>query len=361
MPAPLRESTGRARFLVPNPDALPTTPRDLTAALRAGAALEHGEVLKVEITEHTRTTISNLSFLEVEYSAGSAPALPTRLLLKWPLATPAPLEAAEIHFYRTLAPALPSPPIVRCLATAEPSSDYRWLVLQDLRSTHTHPPWPVRPADTEVRGAVAVLARLHARWWDSPALGSDVGTMHTEAGLRAMVHGISAHLPAFIEDLGDDLPRADRTELEIVFSSPLRPWLRLVERRALSIIHGDAHTWNFLFPRSGKGTPYLIDWQTWHLDVGARDLAYLIALHWDSNTRRRLELPLLTFYHEQLQEAGVSNYSFDDLWLDYRQCVVRNLTFPIIYWSRAFPRDRWRGRLDCALAAYRELSGADLR
>ena len=155
-------------------------------------------------------------------------------------------------------------------------------------------------SDEDVQGAIAVLAQLHGRWWDASGTGITLGTPHTEASLRNMVHEIRSHLPVFLGELGEDLPRADALVLETVFNSSLAPWLRLVEPRDLTVIHGDAHTWNFLFPRSGGGTPYLIDWQTWHRDVGARDLAYLMALHWDPDTRQRLELPLLQLYHQEL-------------------------------------------------------------
>jgi len=39
---------------------------------------------------------------------------------------------------------------------------------------------------------------------------------------------------------------------------------------------------------------------------------------------------------------------------------VRNLTIPIIFWARGMPREGWRHRLDCALAAYRDLDGSEL-
>jgi thiamine kinase-like enzyme len=175
-----------------------------------------------------------------------------------------------------------------------------------------------------------------------------------------MVNEIRANLPGLIEDLGDDLPSSDRLVLETVFNSSLRPWLRLVEPRALTVIHGDAHTWNFLYPHSGEGRLYIIDWQLWHLDIGARDLAFMMGLHWDRSVRHELEFSLLHRYHEELVNAGISNYSFDDLLLDYRRCLVRNLTFPIIFWSRGWARQSWRYRLDCALAAYRDFDAAEL-
>ena len=343
-------------------DSLPITPRELSAALYSAGSLQAGEIVRVTIAERIETVISYLWFLEVEYAGGVSSELPKRLLLKWARhESPAPAAGdPEVVFYRELAAALPSPPIVRCLATAPADSTQRWLVIEDLRSTHTNPPWPHRPDDKAVREAVRVLARIHAHWWEAPELGSTIGTPHTETDLRTMVNGFKAHLPGLFDDLGDDLPSSDRVVLETVFNSSQQPWLRLLDPRALTVIHGDAHTWNFLYPRSGQGVPYLIDWQLWHLDIGARDLAFMIALHWDRAARRQLELPLLHAYHEELIEAGISNYSFDDLVLDYRRCLVRNLTFPILFWSRGMPRESWRRRLDYALAAYRDLDAAEL-
>jgi len=342
--------------------APPTTARELNAALSAAGTIQHGSIVNASITEQVKTDISHLWFLEVEYTPDSSPALPTRLLLKWPLDnSPAPDRGdPENVFYRELAPSLPSPPMVQCLATASSDSDKQWMILEDLRASHSNPPWPERPSDKDVYGAVATLAQLHARWWEAPALGSTIGSLHTETSLRTMVYDISAHLPGLVDDLGHDLPRADRLTLETVFSSSLRPWFRLIDRRGLTVIHGDAHVWNFLFPRSGDGATYIFDWQLWHLDVGPRDLAFMIGLHWDREVRKQLELPVLHFYHEKLINAGVSNYSFDELLLDYRRCVVRNLTFPLINWARGFRREVWRHRLNCALAAYRDFNAAEL-
>ena len=343
-------------------DSPPATPGELNSALHDAGTLQHGQILRVTITERIQTIISNLWFLEVDYSSDAAPKLPRRLLLKWAHEQSAAPERGdpEVVFYRDLAPLLSSPPMVQCLAAAPPAGKDRWLILEDLRSSHTNPPWPERPGDKEVHEAVAVLARVHARWWESATLGETVGVLHTETMLRTMIDGFKAHLPGFINDLGDDLPLIDRKVLETVFNSSLRPWLRLLDHRALTVTHGDAHTWNFLFPRLAEGMPYLIDWQVWHLDIGARDLAFMIALHWDRAARRKLELSLLHRYHEELLSAGISNYSFDDLLLDYRRCAVRNLTFPILFWSRGMPRESWRDRLDCALGAYRDLDSAEL-
>jgi Ser/Thr protein kinase RdoA (MazF antagonist) len=208
--------------------------------------------------------------------------------------------------------------------------------------------------------AIDVLAQIHAQWWESPTLGRSVGRPHTSESLRTLIHGIAAKLPEFFAAVGDALSTEGRRVLERVFSSSLRPWMRLTDPRFLTIIHGDAHTWNFLFPRSGEGATYLIDWQLWHVDVGARDLAFCMALHWDPSLRREREEPLLRRYHDRLTAHGADGYPFSELILDYRRCVVRNLTMPILFWSQGMKRERWWYRLEYALAAYSDLSCEEL-
>jgi hypothetical protein len=254
-----------------------------------------------------------------------------------------------------------TPPLVRCLAAIDDGDEnVGTVVLEDLRATHDHPPWPIPPSRNRCEGAIDALANVHAQWWEAPTLGNTVGQLHTAESLTSMVQGITTHLPAFIDAFGDALTSEVLRVYERVFGSSLQPWMRLTDPHALTIIHGDAHTWNFLFPRAGAGPTFLIDWQLWHVDLGVRDLAFLMALHWYPSRRRELELPLIQHYYEDLLAHGVASYPFDELWLDYRRCVVRNLTFPIIIWNRGMKPEGWWHRLECALAAYHDLGCEEL-
>jgi hypothetical protein len=85
-----------------------------------------------------------------------------------------------------------------------------------------------------------------------------------------------------------------------------------------------------------------------------------MALHWSPSLRREREEPLLRLYHDRLLALGVNGYSFSDLMLDYRRCVVRNLTMPIIFWAQGMKRERWWYRMEYALAAYSDLSCEEL-
>jgi len=321
----------------------------------------HAAVVAITVEREVQTPISALTFLTATYHPDAPANLPSRLVVKSPHQPVTERGVGEVHFYRDIAPQLGAPPLIRCLAAVQESAGAaEILVLEDLRATHDHPPWPLPPSGSQSELACDALARIHAHWWEAPALGRTVGQPHTTESLTAMVRGIARHLPAFIDALGDTLSAEQARVLERVFGSSLAPWLRLTDPRALTVAHGDAHTWNFLFPRAGSGPAFLIDWQLWHVDVGARDLAFFMALHWEPERRRELEQPLLRHYHRRLLECGVGQYSFDDLWLDYRRCAVRNLTIPILFWRRGMPAESWRGRLECAMASYDDLDCKEL-
>lgn len=319
--------------------------------LRRSGTLPTGDIASLEIDLEHKTDISTLVFVNATFTPDAPADLPARMVVKTPLS--ADHRPAEVQFYREVAPGLPIPPLVRCLATVENDGT---IVLEDLRATHEHPPWPIPPSRHQAELAVDALAHVHARYWESSTFGSS----HTEESLTNMVKGVAALLPALMDEFGEALTAEGREVYEQVFASSFKPWLRLTDPHALTIIHGDAHSWNFLFPRSNSGPAYLFDWQLWHVDVGARDLAFFIALHWYPRRRRELEMPLVRRYHEALLTHGVENYTFDELWLDYRRAVVRNLTIPIIFWSRGLKPEGWWHRLECALAAYNDLDCREL-
>jgi len=320
----------------------------------------HADITGVHVDLEYKTHISKLFFLTATYTSDAPTDRPRHIVVKSPLVQ-ASGDGPEVQFYRDVAAILATPPVVRCLATIENSDGQpETIVTEDLRATHDHPAWPIPPARNQSEMAIDALAHVHARYWDAPALGNTIGRHNTEQSLTSMVQGVASHLPSFFDEFGESLATGVRKVYERVFASSLKPWLRLTDRRALTIIHGDAHSWNFLFPRSGSGPAYLIDWQLWHIDVGARDLAFLMALHWYPDRRRELEASLLRRYHEALLTHGVANYSLEDLWLDYRRGVIRNLTIPIIFWSRGMSPESWWHRLECAVAAYHDLACDEL-
>jgi len=350
----------------PLTEARQATPEWLTQTLRKAGRLAEGHVTAVHERAVVRTGLSVLTRLELSYSAGVPRSAPERVILKTPrpdgATQAAKLTEQEVEFYRVIAPHTPSPPIVRCHDAAfSPARGHGHLLLDDLAETHSHPIWPLPPSVPSCEQAIDSLAMLHARWWDHPELGKGIGTVLDESGVVEMMGGIALQFSRFADFLEDRLAGERRRVYEAVLSSSLRPWKRIAQRRGLTVVHGDAHLSNFLYPHApGDASVFLIDWQLWHIDVGARDLAFMIALHWYPERRAALELPLLRRYHNRLVAHGVTGYSWDNCWSDYRLGAIRNLTVPVVQWAGGLPPGQWWHRLECALLAYRDLDCAEL-
>lgn len=267
----------------------------------------------------------------------------------------------EIDFYRLVVPVMSDTPSVPCYAAAfDPQSNASHLLLLDVSETHEacldplHRQNPYR--------AVEALARLHAFWWDHPRLGDGIGRLPTREAYENSWADTAQRTDAFLQMLGDRLPTAWRRTYERVTQSLPKLYRRHLSGRNLTLVHGDAHLGNFLFPResSATGSAYIIDWQFWHPTIGGTDLAFMIATEWEPETRRALEKPLLGHYHTTLLQQGVSNYGWDDCWNDYRLCVIlMSLFIPVWRWSIF----KWEADIDTvatSMAAFDELGCSEL-
>ena len=183
------------------------------------------------------------------------------------------------------------------------------------------------------------------------------------ADQKTVFNGDEDYYPAFADFLGEALWDERRAIFERVLKAAPRLHQRLGQGD-LTLIHGDAHAWNFLYPRDPNAPAVLIDWEAWDADVGVFDLAYLITLFWFPAHRARMEKTLVERYHEKLVANGVVGYSWDDCWNDYRHSVIRMLFRPV-WWQHARPDDLhwgeiWWPRLERVICAYEDLHCEEL-
>ena len=68
------------------------------------------------------------------------------------------------------------------------------------------------------------------------------------------------------------------------------------------------------------------DWDSWRVDTGSDDLAYMMAMHWYPDRRRLMERSLLGLYHATLVVNGVAAYDRAALDEDYRLSVLWQIT-----------------------------------
>jgi aminoglycoside phosphotransferase (APT) family kinase protein len=165
----------------------------------------------------------------------------------------------------------------------------------------------------------------------------------------------------FAEFLGDRLSSSARAIYARVLDA-LDQWV--IPARLYSpctLVHGDAHVWNLLYPRDGVDSRIrLIDWASWRVGRGTSDLSYMMAVHWYPERRARLEAPLLERYHAALCTGGVTGYERDQLWTDYRKAVLGGLLIPVWQQSFGFHPSIWWPHLNRLLAAVEDLDCAAL-
>ena len=345
---------------------LPASPERLTGILRRAAVLKGDEVADVAVETARDTLISRIARLRITYSP-SAEAGPSHLFFKTEREdvdrTIAEFGRKEVAFYNLVAASTPRDLLPRCYdAVAEPAG--RWyLILEDL--TASHEPlgeWPLPPSIERWHAVLVAHARFHAAWWDDERLGVSVGTFADDSGvLERNLAAFPKDLAVFADRLGSRLSAERKCVYERLITAAPRLAERYRSHRNLTIVHGDAHVWNALYPRDpALGEVRLIDWDAWRIDTGTLDLAYMIAVHCYPDWRRRYERESLHHYHDALVAHGVSGYPFDALWEDYRLSVLWHVITPMWQAKHGLGAWVWWNHLERIMSAVHDLGCLEL-
>jgi Ser/Thr protein kinase RdoA (MazF antagonist) len=169
--------------------------------------------------------------------------------------------------------------------------------------------------------------------------------------------------PNFVDFLGDRLSAVRRGLYEQVLSSwPFsRLSERLTKRRSITLIHKDAHAWNFFYPRDPERDGVcIIDWHEWTISLGTNDLTEMIVLWWYPERRARMEESLVRRYHRRLMEHGVKDYDWEQCWNDYRLSAISILLYPIWMHAEGRPPTFWWPILERSILAFQDLECGDL-
>lgn len=332
------------------------TPEWLTGVLRACGALTQGDVISIE-KKVAETNTAQVAQLQIAYSEGTPETAPARLFLKFAD------RRREVDFYSVIAPATDNPPTLDCYDVAYSDELNRaHMLLEDVSKTHAEPVKALPPTRPQYESMLDALASFHAQWWEHPRLSGDLAEIG--GAVREFVFSVAQErFGAFVDFLDDRLSVSRRKLYEKVFANwppPLRA-TRLRTGKALTIIHGDAHAWNFMHPVSPEaGSLVIVDWAVWQVSVCTDDLSYMIAMHDYPDHRERMEKSLVRFYYDHLLTYGVDNYEWDQCWLDYRISVIGNLFWPVFHWSVQGAPDLWWPNLERSILAFHDLDCMEL-
>jgi hypothetical protein len=337
------------------------TPAWLTAVLQRHGQHVHS-VQHIHVTHTHDEQLHSISYrFEAQWSPSAPATLPTRFFLKLPrhrdtegIASAGAREVAMYRFLATHQPALPTLPCYDAMYDAQQQRYH--LLLADLTHSHDQPRWHLAIDEGYVQRTVDCLAQLHAYWWGRTARCWAIATRPTSQQVAADVQHIRDTLPHFSGAVGAQLTAEEHQLYARLVSAAAQLWARRLDPHHPTLVHGDAHFWNFLYPHSDTTLPtYILDWQQQHIDWGVSDLAYMLVLRYPHRTQAN-EYTFVQRYHAALVEHGVTNYLWDTCWHDYRRAVVEQMLIPIQWYTAGVPEALWQLFVPRSLMAYRDLN-----
>lgn len=250
------------------------------------------------------------------------------------------LYKAEICFYRDIAARI-SVATPRCYAAVfDEQSSYFTLALEDLSHTTTVGNVLTGGTIKQAKMALRELARMQASCWNS----EDIKTQPLFSDNSHIVKLFASYTDtalAFNNDLGDLMGTAKKALIEKAMPGAPR-WLTETPG-PLVIQHADYRLDNLLFnysPDNGVPAVTVVDWQTMRLGAPLVDVAYYLSGCLSVDDRRNNEKELLLEYLECLTAAGVPNYSWDQLWHDYRRASLYGLFMGVSAYSLVSKSER---------------------
>ena len=235
----------------------------------------------------------------------------------------------EVRFYRSIRPEL-SIEAPLCFGSIFDEANRSFGVLmEDLTLRGARFPNAMTSVTLEeMQGLMSTLAALHARYWESPWLDSE---------LRWLATPLSGGMAPVFQALGLDLIRnqVETNEYKAALIQSLGKTVdalwealwkgqRILAEGPQTLLHGDPHIANtYLLPDARGG---FLDWQLMMRGRWAHDFTYLVITGLSTEQRRRHDRALLERYLEALLQHGVrSAPSPSEAWLRYRQAAIWGL------------------------------------
>jgi len=353
------------------------TPEWLTNIFKNKGYLSQGKVPKIIKKNSQETVTSNVHFLELKFSndAQTEPVSP-EIVVKIPKPLTKFVGKHEVKFYSIVAETMNEMPIPTCYdAVFSEETNLSHIILENLSKTHIElegEDGPLPPSKKYCERAIDCLAELHSRWWDhhklkefskhSYVLYTFKEDSFNEKEIFNWFKIYNEQLKPFLEFLGDRISDKRKELFKTVFSLYPQLVCERYKKENITVIHADAHHWNFFYPKyieDEKNKAYLSDWQMWSIGVGTQDLAYMIGWDLYPNYRQMYEKDLIKRYHNNLLNFGIKNYSWDEYWYDYKLFALLNLYRVLWRWI-LLPHSNWWPPLEKSVLLLEDLNCVEL-
>ncbi len=237
----------------------------------------------------------------------------------------------EVNFYREVAADLPiRVPHAYHAACGDDGTPFI-LLLEDIVGAHCPDQIGGITAD-QTRQILSLVATLHAEFWDSPRLDEMAWLPPMNNPLYQGGLGMALErLPAFTERFGERIGSRMMSTIDTACHHYVDLLHHVADREHLTFTHTDCRAENYLFGGSaGDDAVTMIDFQLSTRHYGPWDVANLLAGSMLEDDRRAHEGDLIAGYHADLIERGVTGYSLDQCWDDYRMSLLQMCTAAVI-------------------------------
>jgi hypothetical protein len=307
---------------------IPETPGDITAPWLSNALGREVTTVTAKNLGEGVGVMAEVTRLHIAYGDGVDG--PATLIAKTQspadsnreLASTFGFYARELAFYQHVASDLDLRVPTCHFATGAPGGAPFVLLLEDVADARQLDQMAgISLADTEA--VIDEIAKLHAHWWDSPELDSLdwLPPMNNDLykGFGQVLPDLSGLLK---QQWGDRLDPAGMPWLDAITGryTEILDWL--VASSPVTFCHYDLRPDNILVEPTGI---CVLDWQLAVRNRGAFDIAYFLGQNVPTEFRRSHEQTLVRRYHDAISARGVTGYSFDQCFDDYRSSMLMHL------------------------------------
>lgn len=312
-----------------------------------------------------------LARIVIDYEPGSAgPASVVMKLrpegeLSRQLADALDMSRREVGCYQQISASTPlRMPRCHCADLDEASADYV-LLIEDLSDRRCVDQIAGCGHDDAVV-ALRALAAHHAFFWNLDAAGDWpwLNRLADPPNSQAIPPALTSSWPMIDAEFGDLLTGRVR-EVARGFSSYVVDVMAELSKPPLTLLHGDYRLDNLYFAVADDQPPVVAgDWQLAMTGRGVYDCAYFLGQNMTPAQRRQSLDELMRGYYDGLVAGGVTGYSYDELWRDFRRAALFHLCYPLTAGSMDLANDRavllLRTMLERAVSLVVDLDALDL-
>jgi hypothetical protein len=306
----------------------------MRAALAKAGVLDDGRIEAVEFAPVGNGMMSDCFRFKLTYADTGARG-PRTVIAKFPAADPTSrstgvsllIYLSEVRFYQVLASQVRTRTPQAYLAEIDQQTGAFTLLMEDLapaRSIDQLAGCSISDCEIAIRG----LAGLHGSLWNNPEVEKLDVLQSRKSRRPALFERIKMAAAGFLDRYAEQLDPATRATVDKYW--PVYIKLLSDTGMAFTLRHSDYRLDNLLFDVGGDSAQMaVLDWGGINVGSGLMDLATFIGQSLSAEERNVSEERLVNYYYDQILAQGVSDYSWNQCWLDYRRSAFAGMSLSV--------------------------------